>query len=69
MNTDTILTLARKHLGNNAVMESSARLCLETAIQQYDYGQVETAKMWAIKSLSYSVGVFHADYKRANSGK
>lgn len=61
--TEKAIRLARKNIGGD--MESSARLCLETAQQQYDYGQMDAALMWARKSLAYSVGIFHADYKKA----
>ena len=60
------IILARKHIGNNATMESSARVCLEDAVHQYDKGQYDAAIMWAAKSLSYSVGIAHADYRKVN---
>jgi len=62
---DRAIILARKHVGNGAAMESSARFCLADAIVQLDAGNLDAAHMWAKKSLSYSVGIFHADYKRA----
>ena len=65
MNANQIITLARKHVANGAVMESSARGCLADAIAQFDLGNEGYAKMWALKTLAYSVGVFHQDYKRA----
>lgn len=65
MNTDKVIILARKHVGNGAAMESSARLCLADAVSLQAEGQLDYAKARAIKSLAYSVGVFHADYKRA----
>lgn len=58
------IVLARKHIGNGAAMESSARSCLADAIAQFDAGKAESALMWAKKSLSYSVGVFHDDYRK-----
>lgn len=63
MNTNQVIILARKHLGGE--MESSARFCLEDAIRLYDEGKLDYAKQWAIRSLSYSVGIFHPDYKKA----
>lgn len=63
MQVTQILALARKHLGGS--MESSARLCLEDAVKLSDAGNFDAAKTRALKSLSYSVGVFHADYKKA----
>ena len=58
------IVLARKHIGKG-VMESSARLCLADAVELYDDGDADMAKVRALKSLSYSVGIFHPDYKRA----
>ena len=59
------IVVARKHIGNGAAMESSARLCLKDAIELYDAGHLDAAKVRAIRSLGYSVGVFHADYAKA----
>lgn len=64
MNTEIAIRLARKHLGSG-VMESSARLCLADAIQCVEDGRLDAAKRRAIDSLRYSVGVFHADYRKA----
>jgi hypothetical protein len=64
MTTEQVLILARKHLGQGT-MESSARLCLADAVTQRDAGDLDAARRWAIKSLAYSVGIFHADYQRA----
>lgn len=66
MNASKIITLARKHVGNGAVMESSARLCLGDALNYNDAGMFDLAKKRAIDSLRYSVGIFH-DYKRASA--
>jgi hypothetical protein len=65
MNTNDVITLARKHVGNGAAMESSARLCLEDAVKLQAQGKLEDAKRRAVKSLGYSVGIFHADHQRA----
>ncbi len=62
--TTKIQTLARKHLGKGE-MESSARLCLADSIELSDLGDFKSASERALKSLAYSVGVFHPDYKRA----
>ena len=65
MNTYKTIILARKHLHNGATMATSAELCLSDAIKLYDDGDFTHAKSRAIKSLAYSVGVFHKDYQRA----
>jgi len=63
MTLSQVLAVARKHLGGE--MESSARLCLADAIRAEDAFDYEAARRAALKSLSYSVGVFHPDYKKA----
>jgi len=64
MNTDQVLALARKHLGKCS-MESSARLCLQDAVKLKDDGELRLARERAMRSIAYSVGVFHADFKKA----
>ena len=59
------IRLARKHLGTGT-MDSSARLCLEDAIRLEGRGQLDDAKVRALKSLAYSVGIAHPDYQRAS---
>lgn len=66
MNVQSIIILARKHLGAG-VMDSSARLCLADAIELYDAGNFACAKSRALKSLAYSVGMFHVDYRKASA--
>ena len=65
MNTAAVIVLARKHVGNGAAMESSARLCLADAVRLSDEGDLSNAKARALKSLAYSVGIAHADYIKA----
>ena len=67
MNTHKVIALARKNVGANPTNESSARLCLEDAVNLYDRADFEPAKKRAIDSLRYSVGIFHADYKKASA--
>lgn len=64
MTTTEILALARKHLGNGAAMDSSARLCMAEAVEAADAGLLETARARALRSLAYSVGIFSPDYQK-----
>lgn len=68
MNTKEVIALARKHASNGAAMQSSAQLCLADAVALFDRGDLDNAKARAVKSLGYSVGCFHNDYKRGNAG-
>jgi len=54
--------------GRNKIctMLSSARLCLEEAREFCKCNQFEAARLRAIRSLSYTVGVYHSDYIAAN---
>lgn len=63
MNTRDILNLVRRHIGNGAAMDSSARSCLEDASVAEALGEYTYARQWALRSLSYSVGIFHEDYQ------
>ena len=64
MNVSQILALARKHLGGN--MESSSRLCLADAVKLCDAGDLKYARARALRSIEYSIGIFHPDYKKAS---
>ena len=64
MNASTAITIARKHVGNGASMDSSARLCLSDALVLEAAGEYGSARSRALRSLGYSVGIFHADYQR-----
>lgn len=64
LNTNDVIILARKYMDRGS-MASSARLCLSDAVALQGKGKLDDAKARALKSLSYSVGILHADYKRA----
>lgn len=65
MTTNEIISIATQHADNPQPLISSAKLCLADAIALRDTGQEHFARYWAIRSLSYSVGIFHADYRAA----
>ena len=67
MNTQKVIALARKNVGANPANESSACLCLVHAVCLYVNADFKQAKKRAIDSLRYSVGIFHADYKKASA--
>jgi hypothetical protein len=64
MTTIAIIALAKSHLGRG-VMDTSAELCLTDALCWEEAGRLDLARERAIKSLAYSVGVFHPSYLRA----
>ena len=61
--TTEIILLAVDHV-DQARMKTSAELCLSHAFEMEIYDP-EAARMWARKSLAYSVGKLHPDYLRA----
>ena len=65
MNTNQTIILARKHAMNDCVMQSSAMSCLSDAVSLQNKGELTFAKARALRSLEYSIGVFHSDFKRA----
>lgn len=66
MTTSQVIALARKNIPADQDGTTSARFCLHQAVSQYDALDFDAARMWARKSLSYSVGMFHADFVRAS---
>ena len=61
VDTNKVLALARKHLGEN----SSARACMASAVTAQNDGDLDLAARWALRSLAHSVGILHADYTSA----
>jgi hypothetical protein len=57
------IELARKHLGKGR-MTCSARICLTDAEKLLAKGQAEAAARRATRSVAYSVGILHPDYRR-----
>ena len=60
-----VIELAKKHLGTGP-MASSAEFCLKDAIDHLNNANNDYSRRRALKSLQYSVGLFHEDYKRAS---
>lgn len=63
MSAADIIELANRHLGAGC-MVSSARLCLDDA-RQLLAASCADARQRALRSLAYSVGILHPDYRRA----
>lgn len=59
------LRMARKHLGEGS-MVSSARLCMADAVELFEAGEYDRAQERALKSLAYSVGILHPDYRKCS---
>lgn len=62
MTTASMIETAEKHIGKGA-MVSSAKLCLDDAVEMAARGDYRATRMWAMRSLAYSVGIFHPDYR------
>jgi len=67
MNSYEVIQLAKKHVDSTAVMQYSAKLCLADAVRLQYQGKCAEARNRAVKSLAYSVGVLHPDYKAATA--
>lgn len=65
MKINKVLALAEKHVGAGH-MASSAKLCLEDARSLAAKGQPILARVRAMRSLQYSIGMFHPDYIAAD---
>ena len=63
MNSFEVIQLAKKHVNNGAVMQTSAQMRLAQAESCQKLGMCVEARNHAVKSLQYSVGVFHSDYQ------
>ncbi len=62
LRTMDVLGIAARN-ASKGVMVSSAKLALKDAIELFTKTDFIGARNRALKSLSYSVGVFHADYQ------
>lgn len=70
MNSFEVIELARKHVNNDSATQSSATQssalsCLREAEALQAQGKCVHARNRAVKSLQYSVGILHPDYKAA----
>jgi hypothetical protein len=59
--THEILEIAKSHIGKG-YMVSSAQLCYDDAYALFMEQKYDQAKERALKSIAYSVGIFHEDY-------
>jgi hypothetical protein len=60
-----LIAVAEKHV-TSGPMPSSAKLALDEAKALVAEGQCEFARRRALRSLAYSVGIFHPDYLDAS---
>ena len=59
------ITIAKIHHKNGAAMQSSAVLNFESAVSCQSKGRHQVSYWYAIRSLAYSVGFSHPDYRAA----
>lgn len=64
--TEVLIWQAARYIDHATDMRSSAQYCLDEARRLYAENKEEYARRWALKSLSYSVGIFHPTYKALN---
>lgn len=73
LSTPEIVAIAKKHLPELPEAErihNSAWSCFVDAEKQLAFNDMDgfrSARMWALKSLAYSVGVFHPDYQKVKA--
>ena len=60
-----ILGLAGIHRKGSDYMVSSQDLCLKESACRINDGDLGPGCFWAMRALSYSLGVFHPEYRRA----
>lgn len=60
-----ILMVANRHRNNGAAMQTSACLCYEEAREAYVAKDYQRAYLRALRSLEYSIGILHPDYRQA----
>lgn len=63
---EVLIWQAARYVDHATDMRSSAQFCLDEARRLYSEGKIEYARRSALKSLSYSVGIFHPVYKALN---
>ena len=61
--TDYVIRRARLNINAKHAMDSSARLCLSDAVALANNGDYDGARIRALKSIAYSVGILHPDYQ------
>lgn len=60
--TEQIIELARQN-AHHALMKSSCELCIDDAEKLLANGDIRHANQRALKSLAYSLGIFHHVYQ------
>jgi len=57
-----LINLAVLRNGTHVAMATSAQSCINDAAKQLDAGNAESACRWALRSLSYSIGILSPEY-------
>jgi hypothetical protein len=66
MTTAELLEVAKSHTHREQAHDKSSVFCIEQGIKLSTEGREDLARAWIVRSLKYSVGIFHSDFKRAN---
>lgn len=65
LKAENMISLAEHHARSTSGWKSSAELCINDADSLLKAGRYEDACAAAQRSLSYSIGILHPDYTKA----
>jgi len=69
LKAENLIALAEHHARATVGWKSSAELCINDASELLLAGRYEDASGAALRSLRYSIGILHADFRQASEAK
>lgn len=69
LKAENLIALAEHHARVTVGWKSSAELCINDASSLLLAGRYEDAGTAALRSLKYSIGILHTDYRLASEAK